>query len=82
MTRSNTITTRSFEHDAFDERMRPRSMTVVGTPCVFPKLLAERGRTASNDLIYSAFPPDWMAPELMLGKDYNECVDVFSYGQF
>ncbi|EGD83226.1 TKL/LISK/LIMK protein kinase [Salpingoeca rosetta] len=35
--------------------MRPRSMTVVGTPY-------------------------FMAPELLLGMDYNESVDVFSFG--
>lgn len=24
--------------------------------------------------------PDWMAPELITGKEYNEAVDIFSYG--
>jgi serine/threonine protein kinase len=26
------------------------------------------------------FPTDFMAPELFIGKDYNETVDVFSFG--
>ena len=65
----------------------PRPMTVVGTPG--KRGMAPGGHPAgAGSVLCSAlmclvyvWRLDFMAPELFFGKDYNETVDVFSFGK-